>query len=239
MARISNLIGCLFVAFLLGSCDGMQAAAPAPSKASAASGADGAQAGDPNAGAFDFYVLSLSWSPTYCLEQGGEADPAQCGAEQPFDFIVHGLWPQRENGSLRYCSVSGERPDTVLVQSMLDIMPSTGLVRHQWNAHGACSGLEPAAYFAAVRKARAAIEIPEAFKGQAESTRLAPADVERMFVAANPGLPEDGIAVTCEGARLEEVRICLTKDLTFRTCSEVDRRACKRDNLSVPVWRGR
>src|SRR5215212_5317363 len=58
-----------------------------------------AQDGRQNApGEFDFYVLSLSWSPSFCdaaSERGnsGRNQQAQCGG-RPFSFVVHGLWPQ-------------------------------------------------------------------------------------------------------------------------------------------------
>jgi ribonuclease T2 len=45
----------------------------------------------------------------------------------------------------------------------------------------------------------------------------------------------DGIAVACEAGSLEEVRICLTRELDFRACAEVDRRACRQQQLSVPA----
>ena len=48
---------------------------------------------------------------------------------------------------------------------------------------------------------------------------------------ANPGMKREGIAVTCSSTRLSEVRICLTRDLQFRDCHDVDRRACRRDKL--------
>ena len=31
-------------------------------------------------GRFDYYVLALSWSPTYCETKGKDAEPAQCAA---------------------------------------------------------------------------------------------------------------------------------------------------------------
>ena len=55
---------------------------------------------------------------------------------------------------------------------------------------------------------------------------------------ANPGLPRDGIAVTCDSRRLSEVRICLNKNFSFRGCPEIDRRACRRDKLLMPPVRG-
>ena len=39
---------------------------------------------------------------------------------------------------------------------------------------------------------------------------MTPDEVEEAFVKANPGLSRAGIAVTCGGPRLSEVRICLS-----------------------------
>ena len=66
----------------------------------------------------------------------------------------------------------------------------------------------------------------------------APAEVEDAFVKANPGLSNAAIAVTCDSRRLSEVRICLSKDLQFRACEEIDRRACRRDKVEMPPMRG-
>src|SRR5215470_7016408 len=45
------------------------------------------------AGQFDYYVLALSWSPSFCEIATGNARRQQCGV-RPFSFVVHGLWPQ-------------------------------------------------------------------------------------------------------------------------------------------------
>jgi ribonuclease T2 len=44
--------------------------------------------------------------------------------------------------------------------------------------------------------------------------------------------------VTCDSKRLSEVRICMGKDLQFRACEEIDRRACRRDTVEMPPMRG-
>jgi ribonuclease T2 len=66
-----------------------------------------------------------------------------------------------------------------------------------------------------------------------------PEAVERAFVAANPGLAPDMVAVTCDRTRLREVRICMDKDLRFRACAEVDRQACRRQEIRLPPVRAR
>jgi ribonuclease T2 len=193
-------------------------------------------------GQFDFYVLSLSWSPSYCdaaTERSPEraARDQQCG-ERPFSFVVHGLWPQYEKGFPEFCQNPAPRLDRNIVSSMLDMMPSPRLIFHEWDRHGVCSGLPARGYFDTVRKARATVKIPPAYLDLAEPKTVSPSEVEEAFVAANPGLTHEAIAIGCDSKRLNEVRICLSKDLKFRNCAEVDRRACRRDQVVMPRVRG-
>lgn len=193
------------------------------------------------AGRFDFYVLALSWSPSFCESSrernGGRSNLQQCG-ERPYSFVVHGLWPQYERGFPRECQVPAPRLNRNIVNSMLDLMPSPRLVFNQWDRHGTCSGLNGQQYFDLVRKARETVKIPDQFHDLTGYKMVTPAEVEQAFVDANPGLPRAGIAVTCDTRRLSEVRICMSKDLQFRDCSEVDRRSCRNEKVVMPPVRG-
>src|SRR6185503_12679360 len=140
-------------------------------------------------GKFDYYVLSLSWSPSYC-EASAERAPnrapdQQCGA-RPFAFVVHGLWPQYERGFPSYCQVPAPRLDRGIVGGVLDLMPSPRLVFHEWDGHGTCSGLTPHAYFETMRKARSAVKIPDDYLALAQPKTVTAADVADAFVKANP-----------------------------------------------------
>jgi len=189
-------------------------------------------------GEFDFYVLSLSWSPSFCDAAGDRAKKqAECG-ERPYSFVVHGLWPQYEKGFPEYCQVPAPRLDRNLVSSMLDLMPAPRLIFHEWDRHGTCSGLPPRAYFETVRKARAIVKIPPEFMEVTSELTVTPDTVEDAFAKANPGLSRGAIAVGCDSKRLREIRICMTRDLAFRDCAEVDRRSCRRDKLVMPPVRG-
>lgn len=192
-------------------------------------------------GEFDFYVLSLSWSPSYCeaaSERGanGKSQQIQCGG-RPYSFVVHGLWPQYEHGFPNYCERPAPRLDRNIVSSMLDLMPAPGLIFSEWDKHGTCSGMNARAYFEMVRKARASVKIPDELLELSEPKTIAPNELEEAFVKANPGLSNASMAVTCEGQRLGEVRICLSKELQFRSCEEIDRRACRRDKVTMPPIR--
>jgi ribonuclease T2 len=193
-------------------------------------------------GEFDFYVLSLSWSPSFCeaaAERGnnGRSQQAQCGG-RPFSFVVHGLWPQYEHGFPDYCQRPAPRLDRSIMTSMLDLMPAPGLIFNEWDKHGTCSGLSPRAYFETIRKARAAIKIPAEFLELSVPKTVTPDEVEDAFVKANPGLSNAAVAVICDKTRLSEVRICMSKDLQFRACDEIDRRACRREQVVMPPVRG-
>ena len=67
---------------------------------------------------------------------------------------------------------------------------------------------------------------------------MAPAEIEEAFIKVNPGLSASAISVVCDSRRLSEVRICMSKDLQFRACEEIDRRACRRDEVVMPPMRG-
>ena len=193
------------------------------------------------AGKFDFYLLALSWSPSYC-EASAERSPQREGDQQcggrPFSFVVHGLWPQYEQGFPSFCQVPAPRLDRNIVGNMLDLMPSPRLIFHEWDRHGTCSGLSAHAYFETVRKARALVKIPPDYLALDKPVTVAPDEVAEAFVKANPGLTRANFAIACDSKRLSEVRICLGKDFSFRDCPEVTKRTCKRDRVAMPAMRG-
>jgi ribonuclease T2 len=202
--------------------------------ASAPSGSGAAADGD-----FAYYIVALSWSPTYCLEQADpKRDRRQCSASRPYAFVLHGLWPQRERGYPENCQTASPRVPDDIIDGILDIMPSRGLAGHQWRKHGACTGLSQAAYFAASRKAFEAVRIPSAFSKPERYVTTTPKAVEQAFLASNPGLSAQAVTVTCSRKHLREVRVCLTKDLAFRACGRDAQRDCDQAQIVMPPSRG-
>ncbi len=192
---------------------------------------------DAQPGEFDYYLLSLSWSPAFCL---GAPGAAECSGSRRYGFIVHGLWPQNEQGWPQYCTVHVPVSDET-VQTIADIMPARQLVYHEWSAHGTCSGLDPAAFFALVRRAYVGVKLPSQFSDVRQPLQQSPDSVAAAFSRANPGLAERSIVVTCGGQslpRLREVHICLDRDLKSRACSaDAVREACRAPTLLVPPIR--
>lgn len=183
---------------------------------------------------FDFWVLALSWSPTYCLGDG-KNDIAQCGTNRPDGFIVHGLWPQFERGYPQNCAIGPERIERRFADDMSDLMPTPRLVFYQWRKHGRCSGMTPEAYFAKVREAAETVHIPRKFSNISRSQLVAPEAIEAAFATANPGLDLASMAAICHRNRLVDVRICLTRDMEFRACREVDDDGCPANAIDMPA----
>src|SRR5260370_39842866 len=189
------------------------------------------------AGKLAYYVLSLSWSPSFCEPATGNARRQQCGP-RPFSFVVHGLWPQYERGFTESCQVPPPRLERNIMTSMLDLMPAPGLVFHEWDQHGTCSGLQPREYFHVVRRAREKVRIPEQYSNPTSPLSVTPSQVIDAFISANDGLPPAGITVECDRKRLREVRICFTRELKVRDCSRGAQRACRSERLIMPPVRG-
>jgi ribonuclease T2 len=189
-------------------------------------------------GAFDYYLLALSWSPSFCANGGARKSRVQCASGANPGFVVHGLWPQFAGGGFAPgCDGGGFLPYNVVV-SLRDLYPDDGLARHEWRAHGACSGKSPTAYFADVRAARAAVTVPPEFLAPREDRRISPLDIQRAFIEANPRLRPGMMAATCRDGALAEARICLSKDLRdFVACPEVVRRGCRAQSIVVPAGR--
>jgi len=181
-------------------------------------------------GVFDYYVLSLSWSPQYCASNGGRTD-AQCGGGREYGFVLHGLWPQFERGFPGDCGTASL--SNQIVDRMLPIMPSAALIRHEWRKHGTCSGLEASQYFAKATAAFRGFVIPTGLKAPLKTIYISPRKLKQDLAAANPRLGERGIAVLCNGRYLQEVRACYTKDLQPRECGSGIRDTCRVDELIV------
>jgi ribonuclease T2 len=177
--------------------------------------------------------MSLSWSPGFCATGAGQDDPLQCGPERHFAFVLHGLWPQYQQGGWpQNCST--EAADESLVNSMLTIMPSAKLVAHEWEKHGSCSGLSPKDYFEAATEAFNSVKIPSQYKSPQQEITVSPDQLQHDFATANPRIGDRGLVVLCSGngRYLQEVRACLTLDLEGRPCNaEVLRDACKSNQI--------
>ncbi len=193
-------------------------------------------------GKFDYYVLALSWSPTYCAEEGRTRRERQCTGERPYAFVLHGLWPQYAKGWPDNCDI-GRKPwvPRLLIDAMLDIMPSPRLVIQQYRKHGTCSGLTPEAYYALARKTHDAIQIPARYLNPNKPITVSPQEIESDFLKTNRDLKPEMISIRCSGKRrLREVRICFSKDGQLTACGENEDQArlCRLDRIVMPPVRG-
>lgn len=172
---------------------------------------------------FSHYILAMSWSPEYCAGKSN-TDNLQC--TRPYGFVAHGLWPQQEKGWPENCKNS-EYLSNALIERMLPIMPSTSLIIHEWKKHGSCSNLNAESYFEHIQRAFSAVKLPPALIRPHADIKLQTTDLIANLLAVNPQWSADNISVHCNGRNLKEVRICLNKDLSPRTCGSAARSKCQ------------
>ncbi|WP_426210722.1 ribonuclease T2 family protein [Massilia sp. TWP1-3-3] len=187
-------------------------------------------------GQFDYYAVALSWSPSFCATH---KDPGQCG--RGLGFVLHGLWPQFEKGYPQKCSI--EKLPTAVRESYAAIYPSPKLIGHEWDEHGTCSGLDPAAYFKLSSSLKDKLAIPKPYQQPAAPVRATPDEFVQLFRAANPGMPVDSVLPFCgDGGRfLREVHACFTREGAARTCSngEIKRsyNSCRQESFLLQSTR--
>lgn len=188
---------------------------------SAAAFAEGERAGD-----FDYYVLSLSWSPTWCAVEGDARQSSQCNATARFGWVLHGLWPQYHRGWPSHCKTAERPPSRRMTSGMADIMGTGGLAWYQWKKHGSCTGLSAPQYYAQAREAYERVNRPQVFRKLKAPVKLPASVVEEAFLKANPGWEADMVTITCRAGRIAEARLCLSKALEPVPCGRDVVRDC-------------
>ena len=168
---------------------------------------------------FSYYLLVLSYAPDFCNQPQGNKDPRECGAGRHVGFIVHGLWPQGETSRGPENCGSASPVTQPVIEATLSYIPTESLIQHEWTAHGTCSGLSADDYFATLRKARDSVTLPDDLNQPSQEMQLSPAEIESKVAAANPTFPAKAFRTSCyHDGELQEVRVCLNKDLSPREC---------------------
>ena len=205
--------------------------------------AAGAQAKKPHgprgeAGQFDYYAVSMSWSPSYCSQH---RDRDQCDSGRVLGFVMHGLWPQYEAGYPQSCST--ERLPSEVRGQYASTFPSPKMIGHEWEKHGTCSGLDAPSYFALSAKLKSQLLIPAAYQSPATPVRTSAGELAQAFKAANPGMARDGVLPFCAsgGRFLSEIHACYDKGGKSRSCSagEIKRsfNSCRQESFLMPSVR--
>ena len=189
-------------------------------------------------GQFDYYVMALSWSPSYCAGEAGRSDEQQCAPGRRFAFVVHGLWPQYSKGLPENCATQENWIPQERIDGMMDIMPSKKLIIHEWKKHGSCSGLSQMDYFNSVRQIFGALRIPARYLSPQALVTITPEQLVTDFVKSNKGMTADMLSVQCgnarEQARLSELFVCVNKAGDFTACGANEKQECKAKTIVLP-----
>lgn len=179
---------------------------------------------------FDYYLLALSWAPEFCAAHAGDATSSECDPRHHFGLVVHGLWPQNNDGTYPENCAPAHPVAEQTVQHMLAVMPARGLIQHEWATHGTCSGLATQDYFAAVEKAFNAVQIPPEYRAPSQAVSVSPSDIEQKFADANHA-PRGAFRVSCSKGEFTALEVCLTPDLHYRDCGSL--RDCRARQITI------
>ncbi len=188
------------------------------------------------------YVLALSWSPTYCLQnQSKPGAKTQCDPNdlKKYRFIIHGLWPNAPKKRLGFCKILPGESDYVSpknIQKLFHFSPSASLIGHQWRKHGTCSGLKQDSYIEKTLAAYQRFRPPAFYQSLTKEKRIDAAQVKADFIDEYQkiGLTNESVRVVCDGNHLREVRICTDLELNPVTCSGKSDFSCERKKLILP-----
>ena len=115
-------------------------------------------------------------------------------------------------------------------------MGTSRLAWPPWRKRGSCNGLPATEYFALSRRAFESLAKPAALDRLAAPVTLPATLVEEAFLQANPGLAPDMLTITCRAGRIQEARLCLSKDLEPVPCGLDVVKDCQlRDALLDPA----
>jgi len=189
---------------------------------------------DAVSGQFDYYLLSLSWSPSYCLTH--REDHAQCGGKG-YGFVVHGLWPQYNAGGYPQNCASPNTLTDAARRVGNSVYPSPKLVEHEWQRHGTCSGVDAITYFRTADRASAAVQVPPFLQAPPTEQSLSAVQIVAAFHDVNARMPANGMIVACSRGELSEVRVCLDRNLEPTSCGRGVRTSCPATVVSIPAAR--
>ena len=176
-------------------------------------------------GHFDYYLLDLAWSPAFCAHL---STSPECQAHP--GFVLHGLWPQYNDGSWP-ANCDGHEPPPTDFSHWLTMTPSLSLLHHEWSKHGECTLLTGNQFFAKAQKAYDAVKIPPFFTRLRHEVTMPPAKIRTLFLRANPTLTARNVNVSCYNHHLIAFQVCLSKSLHPVTCTNL--RPCKGPTVKI------
>lgn len=189
------------------------------------------------------YTLAISWSPEFCRNRsgagrdGGNAD-FQCGGDNSFGFVLHGLWPDGAGHSWpQYCNATPILTTKVIRQNLCST-PSAQLLQHEWAKHGTCMpGYDPERYFARSTGMFRKLRFPDMDALSRGNTTVG--DFQRRFAAANR-LDPRSVRVTTKksGGWLDEVWLCTNTAFRYQPC-DADQGGGAPAGARLQIWRGR
>ncbi|CAF3393091.1 unnamed protein product [Rotaria socialis] len=172
----------------------------------------------------DYFVLSLSWSPTFCssLPDFVRNKEFQCYRSNDFGLVVHGLWPQTYQASSirdqpRNCHNEQQLP-LAIIKRYYCLMPDEDLMQAEWEKHGSCYFKTATDYFNAIEYLFNELKTPD-IRAMNQPTS---SSIKNAFLRLNsPQLFPSAIQVYMDKqGQFDEIRICYDLQYNYISCRQ-------------------
>jgi ribonuclease T2 len=191
----------------------------------------GSSTADNTPGVFDYYLFVLSWAPEFCATHQSSMSSGECDPNRHYGFVVHGLWPQNNDGSWPKDCGGAQPVSNEIVREMLPVMPARGLIQHEWATHGTCSGLSSQQYFGNIQQLYKSMKVPQEYQHPSAQFSAAPGDIEQKFAQAN-GASQAAFRVSCSSGEFVAIEACFDKNLKYRDCGS-SAKECRAPQVKV------
>jgi len=192
---------------------------------------------------FDYFLFVRQWDPSMCMTH-------RCTRQiSDREFTIHGLWPEREDGSYpSYCNSTEHFHEN----SIKDLIPNledkwrslygsdTGFWAHEWSKHGTCCMPvinSERSYFEISLHLYQSFDIMQSLS----SSDIVPSatkeyDYSDFSEAIKSGLGTD-VILHCKSKNLEEVWMCISKDLQPIDCPKAKELSNSCEKIVLPPFK--
>lgn len=181
---------------------------------------------------FDYYILALRWPVTECLSKD------KC-LKYNQEWLIHGLWPNRNDGTYPQNCCSDEKFDLKELipienqlkedwPNLLKNHADDSLWRHEWTKHGTCSRTKPFQYFNTTLELYKKFTIDKWLKQEnviPSNDKTYSGDSIINVISKKIGF---NIEIECENNKeyLSQINICVGKNFNVFDCQKEHKSSC-------------
>ena len=164
------------------------------------------------------YVMQIQMTPAVCALDSSRQKQRKC--LEGYSLTITGLLPETSHSSCETTSAPTLSP--LQAKVVARIMPDENARAQLWRSIGGCIPMSASQYFRMIINYAERLKIP-ADLTSGINKEIQKNNLQQQFVRLNPSLPANGVRLSCESSRSEqiltEVQVCYQVNGTYKQCS--------------------